>query len=277
MENAMPRTTAARVTKTRPATGPAKPIADTNEAPQQDRAGFNMDELVRGGSDIEVVTADKDLVRVMKEAAFFEEILKIRFHETTDENAPRLVELGVGISPMKGGKGGKDVRRGFERGKIYDVPRFMVEIGAHAKVSALARSRARAVARRHRQRDQALLLLPVRGAARPEPERARVAGEGPRGSGLTSPCARSSTLPRVSTSRRCRWPSYRRRRLRSPRCSPCATTSGRRSSTINAAQGQREGARCGRRHDELEVEALANVVASAVASAEAAAVALKVR
>jgi hypothetical protein len=133
----MPRTTAARVTKTRPATGPAKPIADTNEAPQQDRAGFNMDELVRGGSDIEVVTADKDLVRVMKEAAFFEEILKIRFHETTDENAPRLVELGVGISPMKGGKGGKDVRRAFERGKIYDVPRYIVEAAAHAKISAL--------------------------------------------------------------------------------------------------------------------------------------------
>ena len=108
-----------------------KPVADTNQVRVQDRGGFNLDTVVQGGPEIQVINGGKDFQKLVEEEGFMHEKLSIRFHETADPNAPKLVEVGVGIE-------GRDVRRAFERGKIYnDVPRFLVEVLAHAKVTDL--------------------------------------------------------------------------------------------------------------------------------------------
>jgi hypothetical protein len=94
------------------------------------RPGFDLNALVEGGSDIEVIKPDRNFQKLVEDENFMYEELEVRFHETGDANAPKMVEVGVGIP-------GKDYRKGFLRGKIYKVPRFMVEVFAHAKVTSL--------------------------------------------------------------------------------------------------------------------------------------------
>lgn len=107
------------------------------DVPQKPSVPFDMDALVQGGPDLEVVQGDKDYQKVAEDAAFMEEMIEIRFLGTGDVNAPKMVEVGVGTSAPDGKSGGKSTRRGFMRGKVYTVPRFMFEVLAHAKVSTL--------------------------------------------------------------------------------------------------------------------------------------------
>ena len=76
------------------------------------------------------------------------ELIEIRFLESSDRNATKLVELEANIGgitgkmgpdgePGKPGRGGKSQKRGFIRGKVYRVERYWWEIAAHAKVTEL--------------------------------------------------------------------------------------------------------------------------------------------
>ena len=98
---------------------------------------FDMDTLVQGGPEIEVVDGDKDFRALAEDAAFMEEMIDIRFLSSGDVNAPKLVEVGVGTSAPDGKTGGKNTRKGFQRNKVYSIPRFMFEVLAHAKITTL--------------------------------------------------------------------------------------------------------------------------------------------
>lgn len=98
---------------------------------------FDMESLADGGPDIEVVHADADFRKVAEDTAFMAEIIEIRLLGTGDPNAPKMVEVGVGTASADGKTGGKNIRMGFERGRIYRVPRTVFEVLAHAKVSTL--------------------------------------------------------------------------------------------------------------------------------------------
>ena len=112
-------------------------IRSSYDVQQKPSTPFNMDALVQGGPEIEVVKGDKDFRKVAEDAAFMEEMIDIRFLGTGDVNAPKMVEVGVGTSSPDGKSGGKNTRKGFVRGKVYTVPRFMFEVLAHAKVTTL--------------------------------------------------------------------------------------------------------------------------------------------
>ena len=109
----------------------------THDVKQRPSAPFDMNTLVAGGPEIEVVQGDKDLQKLAADAAFMEELIDIRFLSSGDRNAPKLIEVGVGTSAPDGKTGGKHTRKGFERNKVYSIPRFMFEVLAHAKVSTL--------------------------------------------------------------------------------------------------------------------------------------------
>ena len=100
-------------------------------------APFDMNVLSQGGPEIEVVDGDKDFRKLAEDAAFMEEPVVIRFHSSNNTNDPKLIEVAVGTSSPDGKTGKKTTRFGFMRGKPYVVPRFVVEVLAHAKVSTL--------------------------------------------------------------------------------------------------------------------------------------------
>jgi len=96
-----------------------------------------MDVLADGGPEIEVVDGDKDLQKLAEDAAFMEEMIDIRFLASGNVNDPKLVEVMAGTSSPDGKTGKKTTRMGFQRNKVYSVPRFVFEILAHAKISTL--------------------------------------------------------------------------------------------------------------------------------------------
>ena len=98
---------------------------------------FDMGVLAEGGPELEVVQGDKDIRKLSEDAAFMEEMIDIRFHSSNNTNDPKLVEVAVGTSSPDGKTGKKTTRLGFQRNKVYTVPRFVFEVLAHAKVSAL--------------------------------------------------------------------------------------------------------------------------------------------
>lgn len=109
----------------------------TYDVPQKASQPFDMGTLVQGGPEIEVIEGDKDFKKLSEDAAFMEEMIDIRFLSTGDINAPKLIEVGVGTAAADGKTGGKMTRKGFQRNKVYRVPRFMFEVLAHAKISTL--------------------------------------------------------------------------------------------------------------------------------------------
>lgn len=133
------------------------PERTTHDAYIKPKPAFDMDTLVHGGPDIEVVEADADFRKIAEDAAFMNELVQIRFLPSQDPNAPKLVELGVNTAGATGkmraptedypaGKpgvaatGGKSVKKGFERGRVYAIPRYLVEAAAHAKIQVLEQS-----------------------------------------------------------------------------------------------------------------------------------------
>lgn len=117
---------------------PRTRTVDAREVEPKARATFNMDELVKGGADIEVVHGGKDFEKLIRTEGFMEEIVHVRILQSGDPNAPKMCELGVGIGSMDGKGAGRDKRMGLLPGKIYPVPRFVVEVLAHSKVTALS-------------------------------------------------------------------------------------------------------------------------------------------
>lgn len=108
----------------------------THDVSPKARQGFDLDTLAKGGSDIEVIQPGKDFQQLVENEAFMHDLLEVRFHETGDPNAPKMIEVGVGIAGIDG-SAGKDVRKAYMRGQIYQIPRFVVEVLAHAKVTSL--------------------------------------------------------------------------------------------------------------------------------------------
>lgn len=130
-----------------------KSAATSFDAQPQVRPPFDMDSLVEGGPQIEVVT-DSDFQKVAEDEAFMNEIIKIRFISNGDPNAPKMVELGVNTAgrtgkmgsptddypdgrPGTAARGGKSVKKGFAYNVVYDVPRYVAEVAAHAKITSL--------------------------------------------------------------------------------------------------------------------------------------------
>lgn len=119
------------------------------------RPPFNMDALVQGGPDIEVVSADQDLKKLMSDTKFMNEIVYVRFLDGGDPNAPRMIEVSVNTAGQTGpwrkptedfpdGRpgvaqgGGKAVQRGYERNKVYPMERYILEAVAHSKFTTLS-------------------------------------------------------------------------------------------------------------------------------------------
>ena len=98
---------------------------------------FDLGTLQEGGPELEVVPGDKDFRKVAEDAEFMEEILDVRFLSSNNPNDPKLIESMAGTSSPDGKTGHKTTRLGFQRNKVYKVPRFIFEIFAHAKVSTL--------------------------------------------------------------------------------------------------------------------------------------------
>ncbi len=124
------------------------------DAQPKARPPFNMDSLVQGGPDIEVVEADADLRKLYEDEKFMNEIVHVRFLSSGNANAPRMVELGANLAGHTGPRrkptedfpdgrpgvaqgGGRSVRRGYDYNKVYPIPRFLLEVVAHAKVTTL--------------------------------------------------------------------------------------------------------------------------------------------
>jgi len=127
------------------------------DAQVKEKPAFNMDALLQGGPDIEVVKLDQNYQQLAEDDKFMYEMVKIRFLPDSNPNSPRLVELAVNTGGHTGamGKptekypmgvpgiastGGKSVKRGFERGVVYEVPRYIAEAAAHAKIQTLEQS-----------------------------------------------------------------------------------------------------------------------------------------
>ena len=98
---------------------------------------FDMSTLSQGGPDIEIADGDKDLRKLVEDAQFMEEMIDIRFLSSGNPNDPKLIETAVGTSSPDGKTGRKTTRLGFQRNKVYTVPRFVFEVLAHAKISNL--------------------------------------------------------------------------------------------------------------------------------------------
>ena len=122
------------------------------DAQPQARPPFNMDSLVQGGPDIEVVPPGQDITKLIADVKFMNEIVYVRFLDGGDPNAPRMIELTVNTAGTTGPmttdgdgnekpgvakSGGKSVRRGYERNRIYPMERFILEAIAHSKVTVM--------------------------------------------------------------------------------------------------------------------------------------------
>ncbi len=109
------------------------------DAQVQEKPAFDLDQLAEGGPQIEVVR-DGDFQKLAEDTKFMNEPVQVRFLPSNDPNATKLVELGANISSRDGKSGGQSVKRGFERGKVYTIPRYLVEVAAHAKTQVLEQS-----------------------------------------------------------------------------------------------------------------------------------------
>lgn len=107
------------------------------DAKPKARPAFNMDALVQGGPDIEVVEADGEFQKLAEDTKFMNETVYVRFLSTGNPNDPTMVELGVNTIGANGKSGGLSVRRGYERGRVYPMPRYLLEVAAHAKTTTL--------------------------------------------------------------------------------------------------------------------------------------------
>lgn len=107
----------------------------------QAREPFDMSSLMTGGPEIEAIPPEVDLKKIAEEEAFMNDILEIRFVNTGDENAPRVIEVGVNTASRDGTQGGKSVKMGFIPGVKYKVPRYVFEVIAHAKRTTLEQTR----------------------------------------------------------------------------------------------------------------------------------------
>lgn len=107
----------------------------------QVRQPFNMDDLMQGGPEIEAIPAEADIKSIMETEQFMNEMLVIRFLDSGDPNAPKLIEIGVNTAGHDGRQGGKSTRMGFERGVKYSIPRYMFEAIAHSKRTTLEQVR----------------------------------------------------------------------------------------------------------------------------------------
>lgn len=110
---------------------------------------FGVELLQQGGPEIVVAPAEADIRKLCEDEKFMHDLIQIRFIESADPNATKLVELEANIGgitgkmgpdgePGKPGRGGQSQKRGFIRGKVYTVERYWWEIAAHAKISTLA-------------------------------------------------------------------------------------------------------------------------------------------
>lgn len=121
------------------------------DAKPQVRPPFNMDALVQGGPEIEVVP-DAEFAAIAADEKFMNEILQVNFIATGNDNDTKLVELGCNTSghtgPPREGKdgeilpgvargGGIAIKRGFIRGRIYPIPRYLLEVAAHSKITTM--------------------------------------------------------------------------------------------------------------------------------------------
>lgn len=127
------------------------------DVPPQQSQAFDLGTLKEGGPDILVADRDTDLKKLMSDEAFMHEMIKIRFLDSGDPNATKAVELKVatgGITgpmgaatadypmgvPGKASRGGKVTQMVFARGVVYEVPRYVFEVAAHAKTSTLSQT-----------------------------------------------------------------------------------------------------------------------------------------
>lgn len=110
---------------------------------------FDIGSLQQGGPDIVVAPSEADIRKLCEDEAFMNEIIEIRFLESSDPNATKLVELEANTGGITGpmgpngepglpGRGGRSEKKGFIRGKVYQVKRYWWEIAAHSKVTILA-------------------------------------------------------------------------------------------------------------------------------------------
>lgn len=132
----------------------AKQERTSFDVPPQTSPAFDLGVLQTGGPDIVVADRDTDLKELIADEAFMHEMIKIRFLDSGDPNATKAVELKVatgGITgpmgaptsdypmgvPGQASRGGKNTQMVFARGVVYDVPRYVFEVAAHAKISTL--------------------------------------------------------------------------------------------------------------------------------------------
>lgn len=126
--------------------------AASHDVNLQPSAPFSVQEAAAGGPQIEVPPVGADIKSIVQDEKFMNEMVEIRCLETSDENAPKAVEITVqtgGITgPMRRdedgnlrpgvpGPGGRKHTYVFQRGKKYTVPRFVYEALAHSKVTTL--------------------------------------------------------------------------------------------------------------------------------------------
>lgn len=124
------------------------------DAKPKTREAFDLESLVAGGPDITVTGVDKDLAKLMADEKFMNEIVHVRFIRNGDPNAPKMIEIGVNVAGITGpmgpptqeypdgkpgvaGRGKKSMRKGYQYGEVYPMPRYMLEAVAHAKVTTL--------------------------------------------------------------------------------------------------------------------------------------------
>lgn len=134
-----------------PAITEKKPV-DARMVQARARDPFDLTQVNDGGPDLHVVGRDPDFEAVIQTPGFYDETVHIRILDTGDVNAPRMVELGAGIGPIASDKkpiedsDGKLInakglgiarRMAMMRNQIYRVPRYVVEILAHSKVTTL--------------------------------------------------------------------------------------------------------------------------------------------
>ena len=115
--------------------------ASTEDVSPKAREPFDLTSLANGGPQIEVVSEGDKQIPLYEDPAFLNETLVIRFMDTGDMNAPKMIELLVNTSGADGKSGGKSVRLAFSRGVEYKIPRYVFEVIAHAKTTTLQQVR----------------------------------------------------------------------------------------------------------------------------------------
>lgn len=113
---------------------------------------FDINSAAQGGPDLVVPPPNADLKSILRDEKFMTELVEIQCLETSDQNAPKAVEITVQTGGVTGpmrkdadgnwrpgvpGPGGKKHTYVFQRGKKYTVPRFVYEALAHAKITTL--------------------------------------------------------------------------------------------------------------------------------------------